>query len=197
MKAVVAFPETELIRHFVSGDDSAFTKIYNKYYFAVYQHALRWLADRQDAEDITADTFVKLWNNRSRFSSQDEISGFLHVTTRNACYDFLKHANVVSRKQGDLIQWYESGEKADENASEIWEEFAKVVYSKVDKMPKRMREIFLLSYEQGLKPAEIAEKLNLSVQTVSNQKYAAINLLKVAVGDNIPFILILIALSAD
>ncbi len=52
------------------------------------------------------------------------------------------------------------------------------VYEEVAKMPGKMREIFYLSYKEGLKPPQVAERLQISVQTVKNQKVNAIKLLK-------------------
>lgn len=175
--------EPDLIRHFTAGETAAFTTVYREFYFRVYQFARRWLPERQDAEDVTADTFVKLWDRREQFKTLENISAFLHVTARNACYDFLKHSQVKSGKKDELVRQLSAASEADFSFQEIREEFLKLVYAEVEKMPKKMKEIFLLSYAEGLKPAEIAQKLDLIVQTVSNQKTNAINLLRLALGD--------------
>lgn len=188
--------EGDLVRRFIDGDDRAFSQIYRDMYFAVYQHAKRFLLDVQDAEDVTADTFVKLWNNRTKFSSRNEIAGFLHTTVRNACLDVLKHTSVVNKKQEELIHLYKTDELFGQKSSEILEEFCNAVYRLVDTMPKKTREIFLLSFEKGLKTSEIAEKLNISTQTVSNQKYTAINILKTAMENNLYFLILLSIISS-
>lgn len=197
MKAVGFNSEVELVKLFASGDSKAFTEIYNRYYFIVYRHAQRWLAQSQDAEDITADTFIKLWNHKERFNSTGEIAAFLHVTTRNSCYDFLRHIQVKTNKQEDLIKQFEAGNNTEQPVMEIWEGFINRVYSELDKMPKRMKEIFLLSFEEGLKPSEIAEYLKLNVQTVSNQKSTALSILKAALAKNPEYLLLLSVLLYD
>ncbi|HRO69988.1 MAG TPA: sigma-70 family RNA polymerase sigma factor, partial [Chitinophagaceae bacterium] len=63
---------------------------------------------------------------------------------------------------------------------QVREEFFRLVYDKVDRMPPKMKEVFLLSYREGLKPAEIARLLNLSVNTVGNHKANAIRILRQA-----------------
>jgi RNA polymerase sigma-70 factor (ECF subfamily) len=60
----------------------------------------------------------------------------------------------------------------------------KKIYKEVDKLPPRMRDVFYLSYKEGLKPARIAEMLDVSVQTVKNQRSNAIKLLRISLKDN-------------
>ncbi|MHA4806818.1 RNA polymerase sigma-70 factor [Flavitalea flava] len=182
--------EEELILRFRGGDPEAFTLIYQKFYSRMYHFARRYVMDRQDAEDITADTFVKLWRQKATFPTEDAISAFLHVTTRNACFDFLRHTRVKTAKHQELLQLLEESKEAGFGLEEIREQLMKMIYAKVETFPQKIKEIFYLSYVEGLKPAEIAEQLNLSVQTVSNQKSSALKLLKLA-RFNLPLIVFL------
>lgn len=184
--------EPDLIRHFTAGETAAFTYVYRTFYFRVYQFARRWLPEAQDAEDITADTFVKLWDRRHNFKNLDNIGAFLHVTVRNACYDFLRHSLVKTNKQEELIRQLSYNDEPDFSLQEIREQFLKLVYDEVEKMPGKMKEIFLLSYAEGLKPAEIARRLGLSVQTVHNQKSNAVSLLRLAFNNKPLFLLFLL-----
>lgn len=177
------YSDAELIRSFRSGDEKAFTAVYQQFYFQVYQFAKRWLNESQDAEDVTADTFVKLWDRKAKFESLGNIGGFLYLTVRNACYDLLRHRQVRSGKQSEIARELDESGQTDFTIQQIREEFLKLVYAEVERMPAKMKEIFLLSYRDGLKPAEIARQLQLSVQTVANQKVNAIRFLKEALTD--------------
>jgi len=157
--------------------------LYKEFYYKVYQYAKKWLPDYQDAEDLTADTFAKLWDRRRQFETLDSVGAFLHVSVRNACLDVLRHRHVQDQKQAELLHKFSSDAEDDFTLQEIREEFLKMIYAEVEKMPDRMKSIFLLSYAEGLKPAEIAKRLGLSVQTVSNQKTNALSLLRLAFGD--------------
>lgn len=169
-----------LIDRFKAGDHDAFTRIYDDTYFTIYQYAKRWLVDGQDAQDVTADTFIKLLHRRAQFVNMDNITAFLKVTVRNACLDFLKHKKVQSDKERQLIYELSQEHEPDFSWVEVQEAYLSLIYIEVEKLPAKMKEIFLLSYRDGLKPAQIAERLNITVRTVSNQKTNAIRLLREA-----------------
>ena len=134
----------------------------------MYGFARRWVKDVVDSEDITADTFLKLWNNRSNFQTIDNIGAFLYTTVRNACFDYLRHSQTKKAKENEIRRQIEESNEMDFANMEVRAEFLKLVYAEVEKMPNKMKEIFLLSYRDGLKPADIAVKLELQVQTVKN-----------------------------
>jgi len=174
--------EYTLMRSFTTGEKTAFTSVYNEYYFRVYEFASRYLPTGEDAEDITADSFTKLWQRHSEFDSLEHIRAFLFTTAKNACLNFLQHSKIKDEKHKDILISLTTSQRDSFYLEEIRAELMQLVYAEVEKMPGKMKAIFLLSYKEGLKPAEIAERLQISVQTVSNQKINAINLLKTALG---------------
>jgi RNA polymerase sigma-70 factor (ECF subfamily) len=177
-----AYCENDLINRLASGDADAFTTVYRQHYQRVYYYAKTFLPDKHDAEDITADTFIKLWNRRDSFKSISGINSFLHITARNSCYDFLRHNKVVAEKQADIIRQIEL-----HSGSELFrtkEELIRLVEKEVDKLSARMKQIFYLSFNEGLTPAQIAETLKVSVQTVSNQKTTLLKILKRELSHN-------------
>lgn len=175
--------EPELIRRFATGEPAAFRAVYKQLYLPVLRFVQQWVGNTEDAEELTADTFVKLWNNRERFETLEYIRAFLHVTARNACINFLKQLRVKTARQKELEEQLSIDTAPDFALQEIRQELMELIYAEVEQMPKKMKEIFLLSYAEGLKPSEIALRLNLSVQTVRNQKANAIRLLKIALAD--------------
>lgn len=173
-------PDPELFQKFSEGSEAAFSAIYRHYYFQVYQFAKRWLPERKDAEDVTADTFVKLWDRRESFDNFDNLGGFLYLTVRNACFDLLRRRQLRTSKEEEVLRRFQDDKETDFTIQQVREEFFRLVYDKVDRMPPKMKEVFLLSYREGLKPAEIARLLNLSVNTVGNHKANAIRILRQA-----------------
>jgi RNA polymerase sigma-70 factor (family 1) len=189
-----AYRESELLDRLASGDPDAFSTVYKQYYQRIYYFANTFLPDREDAEDITADTFVKLWNGRSSFHSLSAVNSFLHITARNKCFDFLRHSKVKAEKQAELIRQTEIADHP--HLQQTREDLLKIVQKEVSKMSARMKEIYHLSYDEGLTPAEIAEKLRISVQTVSNQKTTVIKNLKKVLGHRMSLPLILALLDS-
>jgi RNA polymerase sigma-70 factor (ECF subfamily) len=191
----IAYRETELLNQLALGDSSAFTIVYKQYYQRIFYYANNFLPDKQDAEDITADTFVKLWNRRAYFQSLPAINSFLHITARNSCLDFLRHNKVKAEKQEELIRQIELLDRS--HLQQTRDELLKLVQKEVSKMSARMKQIYHLSYDEGLSPAEIAEQLNISVQTVSNQKTTVIKNLKKVLGHRVSMPILLALLDAS
>lgn len=183
--------EFTLMRNFVNGERPAFTFVYNEYYFRVFEFASKYLPTGPDAEDITADTFIKLWQKRGDFESLDHIRAFLFTTAKNACLNFLQHVKIKDEKHAEILRSLTLFQRDNFYLEVVRAELMQLVFAEVEKLPAKMKQIFLLSYKDGLKPAEIAERLNISVQTVSNQKSTAISLLKTALG-NTPLLLALL-----
>ncbi|MBX3240853.1 MAG: RNA polymerase sigma-70 factor [Chitinophagaceae bacterium] len=186
------YHEPELIRRFAAGEPAAFRAVYKQLYLPVFRFVQQWVGNTEDAEELAADTFVKLWNNRDRFETLEYVRAFLHVTARNGCINFLKQLRVKTARQQELEKQLSADTEPDFVLQEIRQELMKLVYAEVEQMPKKMKEVFLLSYSEGLKPSEIALRLNLRVQTVQNQKANAIRLLKIALSDKPILIALLI-----
>lgn len=184
--------ETELLHRLSNGDAHAFTTLYKQNYQRIYNFAKSFVSDKQDAEDITADTFIKLWDRRSTFHSIGALVSFLHVTTRNSCFDFLRHHKVKTEKQAELIAQMDLHDHP--HLQQTKEELLSLVQKEVGKMSSRMKQIFDLSYKEGMTPAEIADLLKLSVQTISNQKTSLLKSLKRAFVQVSSFLSLLIAL---
>lgn len=185
MKEFGRYPdEFTLMRHFSNGDKPAFTSLYEQYHFRVFEFAERYLPTTEDAKDITADSFVKLWNERGTINSLDHLRAFLFTTTRNACIDFLRHDAIKNKKHADILLTLLDHQRENFHVEEVRAGLLELVFAELDKLPPKMKEIFLLSYKEGLKPAEIAVRLGISPKTVWNQKVNAVNLLKTALGHN-------------
>lgn len=184
--------EYSLMRGFTSGEKPAFTSVYNLYYYRIFEFNQQFLSNRDEALDVTADCFEKLWRKHSELGSLEHIKNFLYKSAQNACIDLLRSRKVKLDSHNDLLyRLTESGQRQVQ-LQEIRTELMNLVYSEVEKLPVKEKEVFLLAYKEGLKPEEIMERLQLSnLQMVYKRKMNAINLLKAALG-NTPLLLALL-----
>lgn len=183
------YTDDALLTLFVNGNEDAFAILYDKYYKQVLYFARRYTPE-VDAQDITADCFAQLWHKRSQFKHIKTIPTFLFVTTRNRCIDLIRHKKVKTRHEEELRAMEEDQYHNDFFLTQVRMELVKLLRSEIDKLPEKMREVVLLAFQEGLKPVQIAEKLNISVKTVSNQKLSALKILKLALRGR-PFELML------
>jgi RNA polymerase sigma factor (sigma-70 family) len=119
--------------------------------------------------------FVKKLNN---------IQAFLFITARNASLDFLKYRQRMRENLAELNNKNEQEPDAQLFAeTDISAEVLAFIYNEVEKLPEKCREIFKLAYLERLPVKEIAIKLNISPQTVANQKTTALKILRLKVLD--------------
>jgi RNA polymerase sigma-70 factor (family 1) len=192
MAATAWHNESLFISQFREGREEAFRHVYMLLHEKVLFFAKRLVGSVPDAEDFTTESFVRLWQHRHQINSLDEAAAYLHTIVRNRCYDHLRHEQRSSEHMKQLQSEEEQAEPFD--LEYIHTELLGKIYAEVEKLPARMKEIFLLSYRDGLRPAEIAKQLQLSVQTVKNQRLTAIRILKEVLSQNSAAVALLILL---
>lgn len=183
-----------LIDQFQNGEEAAFAEVYRLYFSAIYYYARHFVTDAQEARDITAETFVKLWKLRGNFDHLHKVKTFLHVTARNACIDVLRHQKWKSGKHQQLIQLLmEDDESTVSFNTSPMAAATRFVYGlaeadvlgiinkEIESLPPQRKLIFKMFYLEGMRNGEIAARLQLSVQTIQNQKTIAIKSLRSAV----------------
>lgn len=129
------------------------------------------------AEDIVHDVFLKLWDKQVFLLPDDDLKRILFVAVRNACIDHLRRSNmeqeILDRRAVQLkleeLDYFESSDELF-----MRKDLLELLMKKVAELPERSQEIFRLSYLKGMKAAEIAEQLGLSVRTVENQLYRSL-----------------------
>jgi RNA polymerase sigma-70 factor (family 1) len=174
--------EVALMQQFRAGSEEAFTTLYRHLYRRVYWFARKFIEEKEDARDLTAESFVQLWQQNDTFPTLDAVAAFLYVTVRNKCYNLLKHRQMKAGRRDELLRQLNERSPGDFFEEQVQLQLVRRIYAEVNKLPPRMKDIFLLSYRDGLKPAEIAELLQIKAQTVINQRVTAVRLLQLALG---------------
>ena len=157
------------------GHEPALTELYRLFSKRLHHFARVITRSPEIAEEIVEDVFVKLWINRSRINEIENLTVYLYVATKN------KALNAVSQKARALIQApfddldIETGNMvSDPYNSLITAEMMQKMQQAVESLPPRCKLIFKLVREDGLKHREVAEVLNISINTVDVQMAIAI-----------------------
>lgn len=144
------------------------------YYKPLCLYAMHYLRDIDLVEDVVQDCFAELWERMNVEKTVSSVKSYLYMMVRNRCLDTLKKEyqfdfSTSSSDLADIIQDEEAEERSLIEAR-LW--------TAIDSLPEKCREIFLLSKRDGLKYKEIADKLNISVKTAENQVAKAMKILK-------------------
>ena len=172
-----------LIEEFRSRNKEAFHHIYDLFHATLRNFAARLLNNPEEAEDIVAESFIKVWERCHTFNTVDGVRAFLFTITRNACIDFLKHSHRKEASHKQILEMSQQDEEAYLQANMLKAELLEKVLSHVKNMPDGMKQIFLMAYIDGMSTADIAKQLNLAEDTVRVQKSRAVKLLKKILGD--------------
>ncbi len=149
--------------------------------------------DRQAAEEIAQDVFIRLWENRESVLITTSLRSFLLKSVQNKCIDSIRHLKIVDNYQSRLQNHPLLLENDTENYvlySELEEDLKKAL----EKLPADIGKIFLLNRFEGFTYPEIASQLDLSVRMVEIRMGKALALLKQYLKDYLITILILNAI---
>ena len=170
--------EQELLEGVKNSDKSAFKEIYYKHQPILFRYVVYRVRNREVAEDITQETFVRIWNNRSQLDPSKSFFSLIAKVSNNLCYDHFRHQKVKIQHQDKLPGMYKKNKKTPETEHEL-SELKEAIWNAVNEhLPDKCREIFLLSRNEKKTNQEIAELLNLSKRTVENQLYRALKILR-------------------
>lgn len=185
------------ITGFKKGNTTAFSHYYDLFYTPLRYFAEQMIEDNAAAADIVEDVFIKLWQKRASFNTEDNIKAFLYICTKNACRDYLKHMVFVKKSRKAIADSSPRGEDFALNQL-IRAELYWSIYNAIEELPTGCRKIFKMSYLEEMKNQEIATRLSLSIKTVKNQKARALLLLrKKLTGEHLATWLLLCAYITD
>ena len=134
---------------------------------------LTMLKNRAEAEDITHDLFLKIWQNRSTMAGVTAFGSYLFRMARNAVYDRFDSRTVRTNfaRQTNLLPEYELPDVDNRD-------LLLLIQLAVEKMPGQRQRIFRMSREEGIANDEIAQRLGISTRTVENQISRALSELR-------------------
>jgi RNA polymerase sigma-70 factor (ECF subfamily) len=165
-------PETQLlIKQLNNGSEKAFDQIYRIFSPRVFSFALSLLQDKQEAEEIVQDVFIKIWNKREELSLSGSFESYLLTISKNIVLNTIRKADY---HRGYLKHKQNYPEPAPQLEEEINCRELETIYQKaIEKLSPRKREIFILNQRHSFSYDEIAQKLDISVKTVRNQMDSA------------------------
>jgi len=159
-----------------AGDRESFTQVFRHYYSPMVRFCIRYVADSDIASEIVQDLFVKLWSNREKISFNTSFESYMLTSVRNSAITYINKERA--HNETHLRVFSEESDNTDPSetlqSNNLEESYRQILKD----MPDKRREVFLASRYDGLKYAEIAEKLGISQKTVEAQMSAAIKQLK-------------------
>ncbi|NIP59630.1 MAG: RNA polymerase sigma-70 factor [Gemmatimonadetes bacterium] len=162
----------ERIRH---GHRGSLRILVDRYWSSLVGYAAGFVGGRDPAKDVVQDSFIRLWMKRDDWNSGGSVSAYLYRIVRNLSLN-ARRDQRTARRHDDLCGVTRAREDPPRRPDEALEaaSLRAEVEAAIEALPERRREVFVLSRFHGLTHREIAEAMEISPQTVSNQMTAAL-----------------------
>lgn len=149
-------------------DNEAFRYLYRRYFGALSALAEYYVKDRLVAEDLVQEVFIVLLDRKKEFNSLTEVKYFLYVSLKNACISYFRRQKLADKYSQEVLA-------SCEEEVAFWDQVQKedvyaLLLTAIQQLPPQCRQVMLYSLD-GLKLAEIAERMQISFETVKEYKH--------------------------
>lgn len=166
-------------------DEGEFSILLNEYLKPVYGFIYRYVGSTEDAEDITQETFVKIWRNFHKFNSQKgNLKTWIFSIAKNTAIDFLKKKKAIpfskfTDEEGDnpILDSLSDTEPLPEELFQR-KELGEILAATMERIPPNYRAVIFLHYNDHFTFQEIAEILNEPLNTVKSRHFRGILMLR-------------------
>ena len=190
--------EKRIIKELRYGSKKAFEYVFTTYYDSLCRYAAEIMRDKYQAEDIVINLFVVLWDDRKKISIHTSLRSYLYRSIHNACLNAIRKKKIENKYKDYFLHHVEFSKHHDYGSlsyplSEIIEnELDDRIEEVINNLPPRCREIFLLSRVEELTHKEIADELDISVNTVKSQIMNALRSIQAEIKNLLMFFIIMI-----
>jgi len=176
------YTDEELMLEIKAGNMLAFDELYRKYSRRLFRFSCSILKSGEEAENILQDVFLKLWLNRGEIHKSSSVKFYIFTIAYNSSI------SVIRKKAKELqfIEYVKSLQDVVQESADVqieYKELDEKLKRVVKTLPVRQKEIYQLHKVEGLKYSEIAEKLNISVNTVENLMSRALKKIRQRLGE--------------
>lgn len=167
----------EIVKGIRSRNKDVFEAVFKQFAPSMYNIAVRYVKDEDDANDMVQDVFLNLWKGAENLDERAPINHYLARATVNTCLNRIKKEQ---RKEVYAKEQMHTTPPVENNHSLLEHKELEAKYrSALEKLPEQCRRVFEMSRLKGLSPAEIAEQLNISINTVYAHLTTALKRLRV------------------
>ncbi|MGA1978574.1 MAG: RNA polymerase sigma-70 factor [Bacteroidales bacterium] len=157
--------DQEIISRIRKGDKKEFESLFRSYYVLLVRYAKSIIRDHDTAEEIVQNLFVRVWQKRGTLLIETSLNGYLYKAVHNQCLHYIDHQKIVEKHAQEMGR--RAVAEAENPLDAIqYKELQERMTSILERLPERCSMIFCMNRFEGLRYAEIAEKLSVSLKTV-------------------------------
>ncbi len=173
----------QLVNRILTGEEEAFSILVRKYQKRIHALAWRKIGDYHIAEEITQDTFIRVYKNLSELKNPKLFDGWLFVITNNLCKNWLERNKDTMPFLEDVSieernRTYHTQYQSEQRMTEIREHYREVAKKLLEKLPESERTVITLYYLSEMSVKDIGNFLGVSANTIKSRLHRARNRLE-------------------
>ena len=173
--------ELSLFEKFKTEQSGVFDYFFERYYQGLCVYAEKIVGSEQVSKDIVQDFFLRFWENRKNIEIQVSIKSYFIRSVHNRCLDYLSHQQVRSMHMKNQLSVLSEDDLLEYPLLDS--ELKRQIEKEISRLPKGIRETFLLSRFEELSYQQIANQENISVKTVEYRISKALISLRKGLSD--------------
>ncbi|OMP75988.1 MULTISPECIES: RNA polymerase sigma factor [unclassified Chitinophaga] len=166
--------DVKLFQLIKDGNELAYAEIYNKYRRDVFVAAFRILRNIHDAEDVTQEVFINLWNKRKDIEVNTAVRGYLTRMAANSCLNKIKHDTNLTKRNQQYSAMNTEVQSPEKPENEQMEDITRLM----QELPDKSRRTVEMVYMEGRPHKEVAKIEGISVNTVKTQLYSSLKIIR-------------------
>lgn len=171
--SVVKDPEVLIRKTMESDFDLGVEMLFRSYYALLCNHAVRFVASREIAEDIVSDVFSACYTTRRFYEIQNSYRAYLFNAVRNRAFNFVK-SELQRNTSLDDVKYVPVVADAQPDELIHYEEMYHDVERAIDRLAPKRRSVYIMRRIEGKNYEDIASELNISLKTVKEHMYQAL-----------------------
>lgn len=184
MKENQCLKERELLLRTSEGDKAAFSELFKLHWTHLFNYVKKITKSAEIAEEVVSDVFLKIWTNREYMKDVQSIDAFLMTIARNKAIDFFRLTAKNTKLKEAIAKEMEGRTERGADYLLLDKETKEILQKAIGQLSPQRRLVFIMSKEEGLSHAEIAQRMNLSHQTVKNTLTASLTSIKEYLKEN-------------
>ena len=168
--------DIQILEKLKEGDPLAYNQLFDKYYMPLCVYSLKYCDSYEMAEDIVQDFFVRLWDTKSYLKLENPINPYLFKSVKNNTLQAMKkESKFIFQDIENIVNSLMEEEPLD---FATLEEEKKKLFEQVEALPEKSKEVFKAIVLDNMKYKEVAEHLDISVNTVKTHYARALKQLR-------------------
>lgn len=171
-----------------AGEESVFDAVYRHYYRRLCAFCSQYVSEQEEIEEIVQDTMMWLWENRCSLLEELTLKTLLFTIVKNKALNRISHFEIRRKVHQEIVEKFEKEFESPDFYLE--NELFRLYEEALQQLPEDYRQAYEMNRNQHLTHKEIAERLNVSPQTINYRIGQTLKILRTALKDYLPLFLL-------